>query len=259
MFAELKASRRDATLVLTLSDPDTRNALHPDMCAALIETLSTAERNDEIRAIVLTGEGDSFCSGIDLCRLLASRDNDHSEYADAIDKLHACIEAIRDYPKPVIAAVEGVAADAGFSLALACDLIVAGASAEFISANITAGLTPDGGASWFLAQTLPRQFVTEILIGGKAISLSRLHQAGIVNRVVPNGSVLEAALDWSDHLCRQSPQALRRIKALINEVHGASLIAQCDSEKTHLLESLHQREAQENIAALLEKRLPRYK
>jgi enoyl-CoA hydratase/carnithine racemase len=259
MFAELKASRRDATLVLTLSDPGTGNALHPDLCSAIIETLSTAERNDEIRAMVLTGADHHFCSGFDFRRLLAGRGHEPSEEADAIDKFHACIEAIRDCPKPVIAAVEGGAENAGFALALACDLIVAGNSARFMSANVTIGMTPEGGASWFLMQALPRQLVCEILFEGKTVPAARLHQSGIVNRLAPDGSALEAALSWSDELCAQSPNAIRRIKSLINAAPANSLAAQCESEKNHFMETLHHRDAQVGIAAFIEKRPPRYK
>ena len=125
MPAELLASRRDATLILTLSNPGAKNALHPDMYAAGIEALSTAERDPDIRAVVLTGAGDVFCAGGNLNRLLENRAKPPSVQAESIDQLHSWIEAIRDCNKPVIAAVEGPAAGAGFSLALACDLIVA--------------------------------------------------------------------------------------------------------------------------------------
>ncbi|HVL74632.1 MAG TPA: enoyl-CoA hydratase-related protein, partial [Noviherbaspirillum sp.] len=131
MSAELIAQRRDATLVLTISNPGARNALHPDMYAAAIETLTTAERDDSLRAVVLTGADQYFCAGGNLRRLLENRSKDPSEQAQSIDQLHGWIEAIRDCPKPVIAAVEGGAAGAGCSLALACDFIVAGQSAKF--------------------------------------------------------------------------------------------------------------------------------
>jgi enoyl-CoA hydratase/carnithine racemase len=259
MFAELRASRHDATLILTLSDPSTKNALHPDMCAATIETLSTAERNDEIRAVVLTGADNFFCAGGNLHRMLTVRSRDRTEQADVTDKLHACVEAIRDCPKPVIAAVEGAAAGAGFSLALACDLIVAGASAKFLTAYGKVGLTPDGGASWFLTRALPRQLATEILLEGKAIPAKRLLELGIINRIVPDGSALEAALSWSEDLAALSPNAAQRVKALVNEAQYNSLNAQFEAEKHHFLESLYHRDAQEGITAFFEKRTPRYR
>lgn len=259
MFAELRASRRDATLILTLSDPSAKNALHPDMCAATIETLSTAERNDEIRAVVLTGADNFFCAGGNLHRLFAARSRERAEQAEVTDKLHACIQAIRDCPKPVIAAVEGAAAGAGFSLALACDLVVAGASAKFLTAYTKVGLTPDGGASWFLSRALPRHLATEILLEGKPISAVKLHELGLVNRVVPDGCALASALEWGEDLAALSPNAAQRIKTLINDAQENSLPAQFEVEKHHFIESLYHRDAQEGITAFFEKRTPRYR
>lgn len=259
MSAELQASRQDATLILTISNPGAKNALHPDMYAAAIETLSTAERDDSIRAVVLTGADDFFCAGGNLNRLLENRSKDKSVQAESIDNLHGWIEAIRDCPKPVIAAVENTAAGAGFSLALACDMVVSGASAKFVMAYVKVGLTPDGGASWFLSQALPRQLATEILIEGKPVSAERLHQVGIVNRIVPDGTVLDAALAWADQLAQLSPNSVERIKSLTNEAQRNSLAQHFESEKRNFVESLHHRDGLEGITAFLEKRKPHYK
>ena len=259
MSAELKASRRDATLILTLSNPGAKNALHPDMYAAAIETLSTAERDTSIRAVVLTGADNFFCAGGNLHRLLENRSKEPQVQAAAVDSLNHWIDAIRDCPKPVIAAVDGAAAGAGFSLALACDMIVAGASAKFVMAYVKVGLTPDGGGSWFLAQALPRQLAGEMLFEGKAVLAPRLHEHGVVNRVVPDGTALDAALDWADELAELSPNALQRIKALLRDAPGNSLSQHFDAEKQSFVESLYHRDAQEGISAFLEKRKPRYK
>lgn len=259
MSAELLASRRDATLILTLSNPGAKNALHPDMYAAGIEALSTAERDHEIRAVVLTGADNFFCAGGNLNRLLANRAQDPSVQAESINQLHGWIEAIRDCPKPVIAAVEGAAAGAGFSLALACDLIVSGHATKFVMAYVKVGLTPDGGASWFLSQALPRQLATEIIIEGKPVSATRLHQAGLVNRVVADGQALSDALNWSDELAAQSPHAVENIKALLREASGNNLQQQFEAEKNSFVASLHHRDGLEGITAFLEKRKPIYR
>lgn len=259
MSAELQASRQDATLILTISNPGARNALHPDMYAAAIETLTTAERDDSIRAVVLTGADRFFCAGGNLNRLLENRSKDKSVQAESIDNLHGWIEAIRDCPKPVIAAVEDTAAGAGFSLALACDMIVAGASAKFVMAYVKVGLTPDGGGSWFLTQALPRQLAAEILLGGAPVSAERLHQLGVVNRLVADGSALDNALAWADELAALSPNAIERIKSLTSEAQRDTLAQHFEAEKRHFVESLHHRDAQEGISAFLEKRKAIYK
>jgi enoyl-CoA hydratase/carnithine racemase len=259
MSAELKASRRDATLILTLSNPGAKNALHPDMYAAAIETLSTAERDSSIRAVVLTGADNFFCAGGNLNRLLENRAKDKSIQAEAIDNLHGWVEAIRACPKPVIAAVEGAAAGAGFSLALACDMIVAGATARFAMTYVKVGLTPDGGGSWFLTQALPRQLATEILIEGKPVAAARLHELGIVNKLVADGTALDAALDWSDEFAGLSPGAVERVKSLVQEAPANSLAQHFEAEKRSFIESLNHRDSQEGITAFLEKRKPQYK
>lgn len=259
MSAEIQASRHEATLILTLSNPGAKNALHPDMFAAAIEALSTAERDDSIRAVILTGADNFFCAGGNLHKLLEYRNMDRVDQADAVDSLRGWIEAIRDCPKPVIAAIEGAAAGAGFSLALACDLIVAGSTAKFAMSYVHVGLTPDGGASWFLTQMLPRQLASEILIGGKPILAPRLYELGVVNKIVADGSALDAALSWADELAALSCNAVDRTKSLVREARDHSLSGHFEAEKAHFLESLNHRDAQEGISAFLEKRTPHYR
>lgn len=122
MTAQLKSTSQGQTLILTLSDPSLRNALGPEMYAAGIEALNVAETNPEIRSVIITGEGANFCAGGNLQRLQGNRDKAPEVQAQSIEGLHSWIEAIRTFPKPVIAAVEGAAAGAGFSLVLMCDL-----------------------------------------------------------------------------------------------------------------------------------------
>lgn len=258
MSAELLASRHEATLILTISNPGSRNALHPDMFAAAVETLTTAERDDSIRAVVLTGADGFFCAGGNLRKLLEQQAQSKAAQAEMVEGFRGWIEAIRDCPKPVIAAVDGAAVGAGFSLALACDLIVAGASAKFTMAYVNVGLTPDGGGSWLLTQALPRQLAGEILLQGKAVNASRLHELGLVNKLVADGFALREALQWADELAALSCNAVDRIKLLLREASENSLPKQFDSERFHFVESLNHPDSREGISAFLEKRKPRY-
>jgi enoyl-CoA hydratase/carnithine racemase len=235
MSAELQASRRDATLILTLSNPGTNNALHPDMYAAAIETLTTAERDDTVRAVVLTGADGNFCSGERLNRLTDERARVETE---SLTRFHGWLEAIRDCPKPVIAAVEGMATDAGFSLALACDLVVAAASAGFAMDRVKTGIVPSGGGTWFLMQALPHQLALEILLEGKPVPASRLQQLGIVNRVVADGAALDTALAWADTLSALPADALERIKSLAQDAKRNTLAEHMEAEQRHIVESL---------------------
>jgi enoyl-CoA hydratase/carnithine racemase len=262
MTAELLAARpaeSEATLVLTLSNPGARNALHPDMYAAGIESIETAERDASVRAIVLTGADQFFCAGGNLNRLLENRAKDPSVQARNIDLLAEWIATLQASTKPVIAAVEGAAAGAGFSLALACDLIVAADDAKFAMSYARVGLTPDGGGSWFLARALPRQVATEVLLEGKPIGAARLYELGVVNRLAKPGMVRDAALAWADELGKLSPHALTRIKALIGAAGSQPLDAHLAAERDSFVASLHHRDALEGISAFLEKRTPIYK
>jgi enoyl-CoA hydratase/carnithine racemase len=155
--------------------------------------------------------------------------------------------------------VAGAAAGAGFSLALACDLIVAADDAKFVMSYARVGLTPDGGGSWFLAQALPRQLATEILLDAKPISATRLHALGVVNRLVKPGQVRDAAIAWADELGRGSPNAMTRTKALVASARQQSLPDQLNEERDHFVASLHHRDGLEGISAFLEKRPPRYR
>jgi enoyl-CoA hydratase/carnithine racemase len=262
MSAELLADRpagSDTTLVLKLSNPGARNALHPDMYAAGIEALNTAERDPSVRAIVLTGADNFFCAGGNLNRLLDNRAKDESVQAASIDMLGEWIMALRSSAKPVIAAVEGAAAGAGFSLALACDLLVAADDAKFVMSYARVGLTPDGGGSWFLTRALPRALATEILLEGKPVMATRLHELGVVNRITKPGAALDTALAWADDLGRMSPHALSRIKSLIATADVQPLSLHLDTERDVFVHSLHHGDALEGIRAFLEKRPPSYK
>lgn len=258
MTAELKSTTEGSTMVLTLSNPSMRNALDPAIYAAGIEALNGAESSTEIRSVVIVGEGPWFCAGGSLQRLQANRQQAASVQAESIEGLHNWIDSIRTFPKPVIAAVEGAAAGAGFSLALACDLLVAARDAVFAASYVNVGLSPDGGMSWHLAQALPRQLATEWLMGGERIGAPRLHAAGLVNELADTGQALSVALRLAAHLDGKAPNALASIKELLNEARGNTLSSQLAQERDHFVRNLHHPNAGIGIEAFLAKQKPRY-
>jgi enoyl-CoA hydratase/carnithine racemase len=258
MTAELKSTSQGRTMVLTLSNPDHRNALAPEMYAAGVEALGVAETSPEVRSVILTGAGSIFCAGGNLQRLQGNRQLPPEVQAQSIEGLHSWIEAIRTFPKPVIAAVEGAAAGAGFSLALACDFIVAAEDAVFVMAYSNVALSPDGGASWSLVRALPRQLASELLLGGERIGSRRLHELGVVNRVAPTGGSLDEAHRLAERLNARAPNALASIKELIGEAEGATLNEQLARERDHFVKNLHHPNAGIGIAAFLSKQPPEY-
>lgn len=258
MTAELKSTSEGRTMVLTLSNPSQRNALGPEIYAAGIEALNGAESSDEIRSVVIVGEGAWFCAGGSLQRLSANRDREPSVQAESIEGLHNWIDSIRTFPKPVIAAVEGAAAGAGFSLALACDFVIAARDAVFAASYSNIGLSPDGGLSWHLAQLLPRQLASEWLMGGQRIAAERLHALGLVNELADNGQALAAALALAERLNSRAPNALASIKELLSDGRGATLSAQLSAECDQFVRNLHHPNAGIGIAAFLAKETPHY-
>jgi enoyl-CoA hydratase/carnithine racemase len=258
MAGALKSTSEGSTLILTLSNPEHRNALGPEIYAAGVEALNAAENNPEIRSVVITGEGATFCAGGDLQRLLANRQEPAEVQAQSVDALHSWIDSIRTFPKPVIAAVEGAAAGAGFSLALASDFIVAADNAIFVMAYSTVGLSPDGGGSWALARAMPRAMAARLLMLGERISAAQLNALGLVHTLAPFGKALSAALQLADQLNERAPNVLASIKELINEAPISTLSEQLASERHHFVKNLRHRNCGEGIEAFLQKRPPHY-
>lgn len=259
MAGALKSGSDGSTLVLTLSNPELKNALSPEIYAAGVEALNSAENNPEIRSVIITGEGASFCAGGNLLRLQANRMLPAEVQAERVDALHSWIDSIRTFPKPVIAAVEGAAAGAGFSLALACDFVVAADNAFFVMAYSTVALSPDGGGSWSLSRALPRALVTELLMQGEQISARRLHELGVINQVSLPGAALADALKLADQLNQRAPNALASIKELINEASVNTLSQHLASERNHFVRNLHHANGGEGIEAFLQKRAALYR
>jgi len=258
MPAELKSTAHGRTMVLTISNPEHRNALAPEMYAAGVEALNVAESNAEVRSVVLTGEGKIFCAGGNLQRLQSNRQQPPEVQAQSIEGLHSWIDAIRTFPKPVIAAVEGPAAGAGFSLCLACDMLVAAEDAFFVMSYVNVALSPDGGATWHLSRMLPRHIASEILMSGDRIGAQRLHELGVVNSIAAAGAALTDALALAEKLNAKAPNAVASMKELMNDAADSTLARQLAAERDHFVKNLHHANAGEGIAAFLAKRPPKY-
>ncbi|TCS99384.1 enoyl-CoA hydratase/carnithine racemase [Tepidimonas ignava] len=259
MTATLQSHTHGNTLLLTIDNPQQRNALAPEIYVAGIEALIAAERNQEVRSVIITGAGGTFCAGGNLQRLLANRQQPPEVQAESIDALHGWIEAVRSFPKPVIAAVEGACAGAGFSLALACDLLVAARNAVFVMAYVNVGLSPDGGATWSLLRQLPRATALQLLMLGERTDAARLHQLGLVTTLTDPGAALAEALALAERLNAQAPNALASIKTLANDAWDHSLSRHLRDEREHFVRNLHHPNAGEGIQAFLDKRKPQYR
>ncbi|MFD0669758.1 oxepin-CoA hydrolase, alternative type [Ramlibacter sp. MAHUQ-53] len=258
MPAELRSTSEGRTMVLTLSNPEHRNAMGPEIYAAGIEALGVAESAAEVRSVVITGAGAHFSGGGQLQRLQATRRLPADEQTEGIDGLHTWIEAIRTFPKPVIAAVEGACAGGAFSLALACDFVVAAEDAVFVMAHTHIGLSCDGGASWSLMRSLPRQVAAELLMAGERFDAQRLHTLGVVNRVTAPGAAFDQALQLAERLNAKAPNALASFKELMNEATENSLPQQLARERHHFVKNLNHANAGLGIEAMLARTRPAF-
>jgi enoyl-CoA hydratase/carnithine racemase len=259
MTASLKSHSHGQTMVLTISNPENRNALSPDMYAAGVEALNVAESSDDVRSVVITGEGSHFCAGGNLQRLLSNRQQPPEVQAQSVEGLHNWVETIHTFSKPVLAAVEGSCAGAGFSLVLACDLVVAAQNSVFVMAYSSVGLSPDGGATWSLVRALPRATALQLLMCGDRIGADRLQQLGVINQVSQPGEALAEALALAERLNARAPNALASIKELVNEASAQPLHAQLAFERDHFVRNLHHPNAGEGISAFMEKRPASYR
>lgn len=258
MAARLLSTMQGAVLQLIISNPEARNALHPDIYRDGIAALKHAAADHSVRAVVIAGEGEHFCAGGNLNRLLANRSLPPENQAASIDTLHEWILAIRDCPKPVVAAVEGAAAGAGFSVVLSCDLVVAADNARFVMSYVKVGLTPDGGASHWLGTRLPYPLAYEMLATGHPVSAQRLHAQGLVNEITEPGDALRAALARATELADGPSFALGRIKSLLAAGEREALSHQLVRERENFVAALFHDDAAEGIGAFLGKRPPHY-
>lgn len=252
----LTQEREGAVLVLTLDGATTRNAISPPIYRQVQAAVITAARDPSVRAIVLTGANGFFSSGGNIHALKASAHQTMAEVTANTDALNVMIKALRDCPKPVVSAIEGGAAGAGASLALACDMIVAARDAKLVVAYVKVGLSPDGGVTHFLSRSLPRQLVAEMCMLGTPVGAERLHALGVVNAVCEPGAARAGALALAARLAAGPGQAIAGIKALIEAAPEAELSTHLDREAEGINRARYGAEAREGLAAFLEKRKP---
>jgi 2-(1,2-epoxy-1,2-dihydrophenyl)acetyl-CoA isomerase len=253
-YETIRVEVANAVATITLNRPESLNALNVAMRLELLAALKDIRRDDAVRAVVLTGEGRGFCSGADLRGGSAER-----EFRRVVTtEYNPLIQAIRELPKPVIAAVNGVAAGAGVSLALACDLIWAAEEARFIQAFVKIGLVPDSGSTRTLVRALGRHRAAQLIFSGEPLSAAEAYAAGLVNAVVPQAELGEAVAKVAAGLAAGPTRAIGYAKRLINHAEDASLDASLAMEAG--LQELAGRtdDHAEGVAAFGEKREPRF-
>ena len=251
---------RSASLaIIRLNRPEARNALSPDMIADLGQALSAAAARD-VRAVLLTGADGAFCAGADVRDFTAQLDQGGPEALShhlrgLADSLHTeVIMAIRRLDKPVVAAVNGVAAGAGFSLALACDIRVASADARFLLAYANIGCTADGGSTYMLPRIVGQGRAMDIYLARQSIGAQYALELGLVSQVFEAAHFERHAMETADRLAQGPTQAYGRVKALFDGSWDSDLATQLDAETDAIANIGLTGDFQEGIRAFSQKR-----
>ncbi|TAJ24511.1 MAG: 2-(1,2-epoxy-1,2-dihydrophenyl)acetyl-CoA isomerase [Reyranella sp.] len=244
---------------ITLNAPDKLNAVSRKMIAEIKTCWEELAADASVRAVLLTGAGRGFCAGADL----ADPDREASATADsgaALDKyFNPTIRAMRALPKPIVSAVNGVAAGVGMSFALASDIAIAGKSASFLQAFARIGLLPDGGSTWFLPRLVGEQRARALAMLAPQISAQQAKDWGLIWDVVEDAELMKTATELARRLADGPTMALSRIKEALGRASGNTLSEQLDVERDFQRELGRSGDFKEGVAAFLAKRKPAFK
>jgi len=255
----LLSSRQGAVLTLTINRPEALNALNRDANAALRSAIDSAARDAEIGAIVLTGSGRAFCAGADLKDVTARRAAGDKELGEDLRTYYApVIHAARACPKPIVAALNGVAAGAGLSLALACDLRIAATEAQLIVAFVRVGLVPDAGMLFFLTRMLGLSKATELAMSGNPITADEAMRLGLVAQVVASEQLLPAAVELAQRFADGPRKTYELIKRGLERTYDLDLEQTLELESQLQAMASKTQDAWEGIQAFAEKRKPKF-
>jgi 2-(1,2-epoxy-1,2-dihydrophenyl)acetyl-CoA isomerase len=255
-FSALRWTVADGVGTITLDRPDALNSLEATLKRELLAVLREADRDRTVRAVVLTGAGRAFCAGQDLKERLAPGATPLD--VEVRERYNPIVLAVRRLSKPIVAAINGVAAGAGASLALACDLRIAAEGASFVLAFGRIGLVPDSGASWFLPRLVGAARAAELLYLPDPLSAADALRIGLVSRVVPAAALMTEAGAIAARLAAGAPKALALTKRALDRSLEVGLAEALDHEAS--LQGIAGRTADhaEGLAAFVEKRPPRF-
>lgn len=250
----------DGMAVITLDRPEVLNAFNDELGHAALEAVEKAAGDDGVRCIVITGAGRAFSSGEDLGALAEGYQSGASAPLGNIlvDRYNPLIRAIASAPKPVVAAVNGVAAGAGASIALACDFRIASEKARLVLAFIKVGLVPDSGAIWFLTKLVGAAKAWELAALGEPVSADEALRLNLVNRVAPLDEFADAWRSFAGELASGPTRAYALTKRLLRSAMESSLDDQLDLEGELQAEAGRTQDHLEGVQAFLAKRAPRF-
>jgi 2-(1,2-epoxy-1,2-dihydrophenyl)acetyl-CoA isomerase len=256
-MAFILSEKKGNVLVLKLNRPDKFNSFNREMALLLISELDKAEKDPGVRAIMLIGEGKAFCAGQDLAEAMDANGPGIKKIVE--EHYNPIILRIRNIEKPIIAAVNGVAAGAGANIALACDIVYAAKSASFIQAFSKIGLIPDSGGTYTLPRLVGLNLASALMITGDKLGAEDAMKYGMVYRIFDDAELAEKSLASATLIADMPTKAIGLTKRLLNKTFMNTLNDQLNIEKDLQIESATTYDYKEGVKAFLEKRKPGFK
>jgi enoyl-CoA hydratase/carnithine racemase len=242
---------------LTLNRPKAMNSLNLAILAEFDRRLLEIAANDELRVLILTGTGTAFCAGADLKEVLAGQNLEPGEQ-DFLDRANLVYGRLRNFSKPVVAALNGVTMAGGLELAMCADIVVAAESATIADAHANFGVYPGAGGAAILPRLIPLNMAMYLLLTGKSLSAAEMKAYGLVCEVHPDESFADAVLKLASHIAKKSPVALRRMKEVARASSDKTRADALLHEQVMLREHMRSFDFHEGLQAFAEKRAPQF-
>lgn len=257
-FSTLELERDGGIAKLTLSRPDAANSLDMAMGRDLMQAATQLDEDASVRAVLITGKGKMFCAGGDLGAMQTAGDGASAYLKELTSNLHIAISRFARMRAPVVTAVNGTAAGAGFSMMCATDLAIAADKAKFTMAYTGAGLSPDGSSSYFLPRIIGQRRTFELMLTNRVLSAAEALDWGLVNQVVPLDELMPTAEKLVGQLASGPTNSFGVVKRLLVNSANDSLESQMEHESRGIADSARTPDGKEGIAAFLEKRRPNF-
>lgn len=250
--------RREHVAVLTLNRPEAKNAFSPEMVSLWRQHLEEARNDSAVRVVVVTGKGDTFCSGGDIRDMAEGKLKSWDMKNFLWEGVHRIVLTLEDLDKPVIAAVNGAAMGAGMDMAIMCDLRVCSERARLAESYIMMGLVPGDGGAYFLPRLVGTSKALELLWTGAVLTAKEALKLGLVNRVVEHDLLMDETMRLAETIAAKPPLAVRMMKRAVYQAQTSSLRAHLDYISSQISLLSETRDHPEAARAFLEKRKPRF-
>lgn len=247
-----------AVATITMDRPESANALNLTMAKELAELAIVCDENPQIRCVILTGVGRFFSAGGDIAGFFDAGEGAGALIKEMTMHFHAAVSRFSRMDAPLVGAVNGMAAGAGFSTAASCDLVVAGESAQFLSAYTSSGLTPDGSSTYFLPRLVGLKRAMELMITNRRLTAAEAVEWGLATMVVPDDQLMTTVNELAGRLASGPTRAFGGVKRMLHDSLSSSLETQMEIEARNIADITRTEDAREGISAFLEKRKPAF-